>query len=315
MKTRLLVAVALATVTHSAQAQSRNAASPPPPARTEEPSKGRGAVINLRPKFKVGQVIRLKMDMRSSGKQTTASTPGLPATDASQSMSQEITLSLKVKETDPAAGTKLDLVYDSFKISMKTPDGQDVTFDTSSKKKDDPLADLLAPLAGLTMAVTMDKDGNITSVDSGEGGDLSSMLGGAGGLSQFTGADVVKNLFGPVMTTRKGAGEARVGESWTNDDVIDAPWGKMKLSTTQTLASHRGSLATIDLRGKFDLMPTSSTSPAPTIRDSLYTGKTLWNTETGMLDEMTMKQHLVVDQGQKGRSTHDMDVKVVRLSK
>ena len=288
-----------------------------PTPRTEQPSKQTGPRIDLRPRFKVGQEIHFKMSMTSSGKQTApAATPGEKPAESAQSMSQEIGLTLKVKETNKEIGSTLDLVYDSFKINMKTPDGQDVTFDSNAKKSDDPMADILGPLIGLTLTVKMDKDGNITTVNSGDGaGDISSLLGGASGLSSFTGADVVKNLFGPVMTTRKGAGEAHVGESWTNEDLIDAPYGKMKLSTTQTLSSVRGGIATIDLKGRFDLMPSSSTSPIPGIKDSSYSGTTLWNTELGILDEMTMKQHIAVDEGKSnGKSVNDLNVTVKRTT-
>jgi hypothetical protein len=311
-----LVPVVLSLAAGVATAQSKSQPTDNTP-RQEQPSKQTGPRIDLRPRFKVGQEIHFKMSMTSSGKQTApAATPGEKPTESAQSMSQEIGLTLKVKETNKETGSTLDLVYDSFKINMKTPDGQDVTFDSNAKKSDDPMADILGPLIGLTLTLKMDKDGNITTVNSGGGaGDISSLLGGASGLSSFTGADVVKNLFGPVMTTRKGAGEARVGESWTNEDLIDAPYGKMKLSTTQTLSSVRGGIATIDLKGRFDLMPSSSTSPIPGIKDSSYYGKTLWNTELGILDEMTMKQHIAVDEGKSnGKSVNDLNVTVKRTT-
>lgn len=318
-----LLLVTLAAAPSLAQSRDSRPSTPPSKIRDESPAKRTGPKIDLRPRFTKGQTIKFKMAMTNSGKQvvSTPTTPGTltpttPPTETTQNMSQEIGLTLKVKDTNKETGSTLDLIYDSFKISMKGPDGSDITFDCNGKNSDDPMSGLLAPLVGLTLELKMDKDGNITSVTTGEGGeagDIASLLGGASGMKSLTSADVVKNLFGPIMTTRKGAGEAHVGESWTNEDLIDAPWGKMKLSTTQTLSSARGSVATIDLKGKFDLQPSSGTSPAPNIRDSLYVGKTLWNTQLGMLDEMTMTQRLVVEPSQGSKSVNEMNVKVTRV--
>lgn len=274
--------------------------------------------IDLRPRFEVGKPQRFRLTLTSRGKDVTPAAPGTPSTSTDTSMSQEIELSLVAREVDPQKGAKLDLVYDSMKLSMKTPDGEQVTLDTASKDRNDPLSELLAPLAGLKVAIDMDKDGNITSMDAGAPMDPAALLGtagGGGGGPSINAADLVRNLLGPVNTSAKSPGQASVGESWTTQDSIDAAWGHMRLSTTHTLSSHRGNVATIDTRGIFALSPTSSTSPAPTIRDSAYTGRTSWNTDAHMLDEMTLKQRLVVDKGTAGTSTQEMDVKVKRLSR
>lgn len=299
----------------SAHAQSSRERTPP----TGQTSDA-AAVINLRPKFDVGKPQRFRIDLTTRGKDVAPSSPGTPSTPVDTSMSQEIEISLVAREVDPERGSTLDLIYESMKISMKTPDGQQITIDTASKDKNDPLAGLLAPLAGLKVGIQMDKDGNITTMDAGAGGAMSvdpaALLGGGGGNGpSINAADVVRNLLGPVTTTAKSPGQASVGESWTTQDTINAAWGRMQLSTTHTLSSHRGNVATIDTRGKFDLLPSSSTSPAPAIRDSLYTGRTSWNTQARMIDEMTLKQRLVINKGTAGTSTQEMDVKVKRLSR
>jgi len=282
---------------------------PPPPNVPTRP--GTGALINLRPKFTKGQVIKFKMNMTSSGTQNLPSIDrGQPLQPLKQSMSQEIGLSLKVTETTPNENTKADLVYDTVKLSMTTPDGSKVEFDSTKPPAGDadPIAMMLKSLVGLSMTLTIDKDGNITSVDSS-----SSPLADAGMLKAFTGADVVKNLFGPITTTSKSNGEARVGESWTNEDQIDAPWGKMRLATTHTLVSHRASVASITINGRMSLEPPTTTTPVPAIRKSSYTGQHLWNTELGMLSEMTMRQHLELDSAETGTSSQSMEVSVKRL--
>jgi hypothetical protein len=282
---------------------------PPPPNVPKKP--GTGAMVNLRPKFTKGQVIKFKMNMASSGVQTLPNIDkGQPLQPLKQSMTQELGLSLKVTETAANENTKADLVYDTVKLSMTTPDGSKVEFDSTKPPAGDadPIATMLKSLVGLSLTLTIDKDGNITSVDSSN-----SPLADSGMLKAFTGGDVVKNLFGPITTTSKSNGEARVGESWTNQDQIDAPWGKMNLATTHTLVSHRSSIASITINGRLTLEPPTSTTPVPAIRNSSYTGQHLWNTELGMLSEMTMRQHLELESAETGNSTQTMEVSVKRL--
>ena len=314
MKPLPLAALLAMLVVPHAVAQTSRDRTPP-----QRQSGDAAAVINLRPKFEVGKPQRFRIDLTARGKDVAPASPGTPSTPIDTSMSQEIEISLVAREVDAERGSTLDLVYESMKISMKTPDGQQLTIDTNSKDKDDPLAGLLAPLAGLKVAIQMDKDGNITTMDAGAGGalpmDPAALLGGGGNGPSINAADVVRNLLGPVTTTAKSPGQASVGESWTTQDTINAAWGRMQLSTTHTLSSHRGNVATIDTRGRFDLLPSSSTSPAPTIRDSMYTGRTSWNTQARMIDEMTLKQRLVINKGASGTSSQEMDVKVKRLGR
>lgn len=311
MKTFPIVGLlALVTLPHAV-------AQPPRDTNPTPRQQGRSSSIDLRPRFEVGKPHRFRLTLTSRGKDVAPSTPGAPSTTVDTSMSQEIELSIVAREVDARNGSKLDLVYESLKLSMKTPDGEQVTLDTASKDKDDPLAELLAPLAGLKIAIDIDKDGNITSMDAGASVDPAALLGAGGGGHgpSINAADLVRNLLGPVNTTSKSPGQASVGESWSTQDTIEAAWGRMRLTTTHTLSSHRGNVATIDTRGMFALTPASATSPAPVIRDSAYAGRTAWNTEAHMLDELTLKQRLVVDKGTAGTSTQDMDVKVKRLGR
>lgn len=269
-----------------------------PPARAPD---ARSAKVDLRPKFKVGQTVRFKLNMQASGSDQSAEMG-----DMSQSMTQEIGIALKVKEADKERGTLIDLVYESIKLKIKPPGGGDeIEFDSTKKADDDPIAALLKPIVGLTLQIRADKDGNITGLESGALG------GAAAGLAgQFTGADVIKSLIGPIVTLRRGSGEAAVGESWTNEDVMDAPWGKMKIATTNTLKSHRGGIADIDIKGVFSLDAQSAGGQVPSIKDSMMTGNAKWNTETGMLTEMNTRQKLTLEGGPVGKSVKEMTLKV-----
>jgi len=228
-------------------------------------------------------------------------------------------------------------VYDSIKLTMKQGDGEAITLDSGTpgggKKGEelDELGGLFSPLVGLTLRVEMDANGNISELKSGGGGgggegkgemgDVSGLISSLGGGSMGGGlgsGDLVNSLLGPVTSSRAGTGEARVGDSWTNEDLVDGAGGKMKLTTVHTLQSHRDGVATLDQKGRFDLQPVSAGagsgvgSGVPTIRESMFSGRTVWSTREGMLDSMTFKQKLVIETGREGTSFNEMDVRVVR---
>ncbi|MBL9001713.1 MAG: hypothetical protein JNK25_11315 [Phycisphaerae bacterium] len=265
---------------------------------------GAGAKVDLRPKFKAGQTHKFKLQMQASGRDESAELG-----TQTQSISQEIGIALKVKTADREKGATLDLVYESIKIRLKPPGGGDeIEFDSTKKAGDDPIAMILQPIVGLTLQLTADKDGNITGLET------AGLSGVAAGLAgQFTGADVIKNLIGPIFTLRRGGGEAAVGESWTNEDRIDAPWGKINLITTNTLKSHKANIADIDIKGAFSLDAASAGGQVPSIKDSLLTGSARWNTETGMLTEMNTRQKLSMESAASGKSIKEMTLKVTAV--
>jgi hypothetical protein len=265
--------------------------------------------VNLRPKWKKGQEVRFKLSLESSS--TDSAQGSAPQT---QSMAQELGLVLRCKETDAEAGSQLELVYESMKARIRSP-LMNVDFDSSKPAKaDDPADTALRSVVGLTLPVRMDKDGNITSVGSGEGGE--SAVGAL--VGQFTGADVIKGLFGPIFMARKGAGEAAVGESWTTEDTIDGAAGTIRLTMTHTLDSHAGGRANISMKGKATLTAAGAGGPQAAIRDSAITGKTVWDTEAGMLSTMESRQRLTVEtratkDAAGTTTTQDMKVNVVRV--
>ncbi len=253
---------------------------------------------------------------RSPETPVSPATPGLPSSVGERTgMEQRIGITLKVTDATPEKGATFDLVFDSLSVTITTPDGERLTFD-SSKGSDDPLSGLLAPLIGQAINVRMDKDGNITSAGMGGALDPAAITGAltGGSANGPNAADVFKNMLGPISSASKAKGEARVGERWTNRDSIDAPWGQMRLTTNHTLTSHRGGVATIDMMGQYDLEPSSSTGGglAPRIRESIYKGQTLWNTSKGVLDSLTFTQKLMVESGKAGTSGNEMSVKVTR---
>jgi hypothetical protein len=162
-----------------------------------QPATKAGPKADLRPKFKVGQETRFKLDLDSNGTQAT------PAAGEGQPLKQTMgaTILFKCRDTNPETGSTLEVVYETLKLKMQRP-GISVDFDSSKPSNpDDPMDATIGSILGTKLNVKMDKDGNITSVD-----------GGAGDMAeQFSGADLMKNMFGPLFTTKKGTGQAAVG--------------------------------------------------------------------------------------------------------
>jgi hypothetical protein len=266
----------------------------PTPATTKASGK-----IDLRPHFKVGQETRLKMETDVSRKEGDAK-----ADSTSQSMSG--TLLLRCTQTDPETGSTLDAVFETFKFTMKGPAGN---IDFDSTKPGGPGEDLLGDILKTPLTVKMDPDGNITSVSGGAMGALGE------GMSA---GDLLKGLFGPIATAKKGTGQVNVGDRWTNEDTMDAGLGTVRITTTNTLKSYVSPMATIGLTGTFSLDP-SSASKGVSIRDSSLAGEVKWDTEAGMIDSMNVKQKCSVEQRQdKGPPKHETDeitTKVTRVKK
>ncbi|NUQ67696.1 MAG: hypothetical protein HUU18_05395 [Phycisphaerales bacterium] len=304
-RTRLVTGVLLAGLSFMA-------AAPSPCSGAETLQRQEGRKINLRPKFTKGQEIRYTMRLDASTKLAGEAAPG-----DGQRIEQDIGLLLRVRDVSPETGASVDLVYESLKFKLTQGDTV-MDFDsTKPARKDEPADAMLRPIVGLTLELKIDKDGNITSVSGGE-----KLAAGPGAMlaNNFTGADVIRSLMGRVMTLRRGTGEASVGESWTDEDVIASMMGDMKITTTTTLKSMNGATATLGLRGVFGLSPTGGTTGLPSIsvKDSTYTGEAQWNTETGTLQSMTTRQTIAVEQtlGDKTlRSTNELVTTVRRVQK
>lgn len=262
--------------------------------------------ISLRPRLKVNDEHRFKMVLNIDGKQT-----GMGA-EQKQMSKQEIGLVLRVKQAGET-GSTLELVYESIKFVMESGDVK-MEFDSASPAKSDemnPVAPMLRPIVGTTLTLQMDKNGNITSVKGGE-----SLAGtpAADIAGQFTGDDVIKNLFGPIFSAKTDDGEAAIGETWTSDDTIESPMGNMKIKMIKTLKSVSGGVAKIDLNGSVTL-DASANGPV-SIKDSSIKGNVDWDTESGMLTGMQTQQKLIVEStmgDQKVTSTQDMKMNLTKV--
>lgn len=313
-----------------------SAAEPPP----GQPAESRSGEVDLRPRFRKGDQTRFIMTIDSSGQTADVQAtppgrgkrPGTPAKSATpaadQTMKQELGLLLRVKEADPEKGATVELVYESLKVEMRTPD-LEVSFDSTRKPappaapsqspgaamptEQDIVDAMLRPMVGATITMQIDPDGNITSTSGGSAlsmaGMLSAMAGLTGGpMPAATGGDALGSLF----SVAKGRGSAAVGESWTTEDTLDNSLiGSFRISNKTTLKSHARGLAELAFEGRLD--PGSQAAPgllsgSAQIKESDFTGRATWDTQRGMLKSMTSEQRTVMDAAIPDTETGQRDV-------
>lgn len=325
----------------------------PSPASTPAPPDqvGKGALVDLRPKFRAGQTFKLKMGNTST---STIHMPGgldvlddpkpagpgkAPAKeeDASQSKTtQEFVLVFKTTGVAEDGTATVDVTFDSIKMKIESEWLTD-EFDSTKPAKPakapsaDPLQQLggtpmleqsLRPLVGDKLTLTVDRNGNVTKVDGGERfatlfGGLGGSPGGAPGAPGGS-SGTAKNLFGSIFTLDKTRPQARVGDRWTTRDTMDlAMTGGLTMSTTYTLRDAKGGRATLGVNGR---MESSSAAPTPDvpfrIKSCTHDGQCVWNTEDGFIETLDSAQKLETEinlGGKAGRSTSEQRTTVTRI--
>ncbi|HYF15907.1 MAG TPA: DUF6263 family protein [Phycisphaerales bacterium] len=241
-----------------------------------------GKEIDLRPKFRKGQETRYTLKMDTTSEQRTGED------SAKQTTTQEIDLTLRVKDVGQDGGATVEMVYDALKLKSDSPLSAWEFDSKSPPSKDGDVGALLRPVVGLTLTMQTDATGAITSVSTPPGGAVSGDT-----LGQFTGADMVKSMFGPITGIARGDGTASVGATWVNESVMTAALGAMRMRNTYTLRAHRGNTADLDISGTVSL--DGGSQGLFTIREGSTKGNAAWDTEAGILASMDMTLRTIVD--------------------
>jgi len=123
------------------------------------------------------------------------------------------------------------------------------------------------------------------------------------------------DLFGPLFTARKGAGMARVGESWEDVDTIDnALIGRFKMTTRHTLRSAFADQASVDMTGRIEPGSEAPGAGAGQIKESSFSGAYVWDTERGMLKRMDSTMRVRMEQTTDGVRTETRNESVVKVT-
>lgn len=291
--------------------------------------------IDLRPKFERGQEVKFKLEVNNvstapvdnsdplddpedakarNQRRPAPQKPAKPELERTKSKI-EFGMTLKVKDVDEAHNATVDLIFTTVKVSIDGPQLKE-EFDSTKprpKKKDeaDVMGTVLAPLVGSTFTMKIDRSGNITSVTGGDGfAMLAQVVPGAGGGGSLP------QVFGPIFTSRKGDGLARIGESWENEDKLDSGlMGDFKMITRHSLSSHSGNVARVNILGR--IAPGTQAPGATTfqLKDSSYSGKYLWDTKAGMLKSMDTRMSIKVEHKLKDQPTEVTNETVTKLTR
>jgi hypothetical protein len=229
-----------------------------------------------------------------------------------------------VKEADADRGATVELIYESLKLDLRTPD-MEFEFDSTQKAgrktprtggdpaslmptDQDLVEAMLRPMVGATITLEVDPDGNITSATGGGALSMTGMLGAVSAMSGgsgLTGALPTTgggggDVLGSIFTAARGRGSARVGESWTTTDKLDGSGiGSFTMTNKTTLKSHANATADLAFEGR--IVPGSSEAGAgllggsAQVKESDFTGRAGWDTERGMLKTLTSEQRTVMD--------------------
>lgn len=295
---------------------------PREPSKTIRP--GTGREVDLRPRFRVGEDLRYVMVLENDGV-----TEMPPLESSKQNSRQRVEFRLRTVETDPEKGSTVELIYEAIRVTIDSGDTK-IEYDSAKPAQSprsrvpapdpalpDPsaaLAEALAPVVGTTLTLTVLPDGSITGVSGGS--ELSSALAGrfAGPIADPQG---VKDLFGPIFTSRSPKPTAKQGESWRHEDVIDlALLGRLRLTTDHTLKSVKGDTATIDFQGRMELDSEAAAMPRGIrLSDTVYKGAYLWDSASGSLESMEQTQGFTLSGDMEGASVRISSKGTVRIER
>jgi len=265
--------------------------------------------VDLRPRFIAGHELLYRMTTHGTGStsipsledplsEPRAAAPAKPAAagkpaEPDQETTQVVEVRFRVVDAVPDRPATIRMTFDSFKVNTRGPLGETI-FDSTApagKDGDDPGAAALRQVVGTTLTLRVDSDGNITEVSGGEsllegwaGDPAATLVSGAG----------VKQAWGPIFTGRKGSGRASVGEKWTTTDSLElSPIGAFVITTESVLASARAGLANVEFKGRIEPSRESTgTGKGIQIRSASHAGTYQWDTASGSLRSLTMKQSL-----------------------
>lgn len=309
-----------------------------------------GQEVDLRPKFEQGQVVRYKLEQNSTSK---TSADRDKTKNTSSQMDQTIWIAMRTMQVDESGVATVEVSYERVSLSIdsdefkgaydtaepaatapSTPAAKPPTTKspttrppgTPSRPATPPTrnpddrenAEMLAlavrPMLDSKMTLKIDAAGNIISATGGAGLSPSSLVGLDGLKSLPSNSNA--GLLGPIFTAKKSSGRARIGESWTSDDTLDASvLGSVKMRTTHTLRSAAAGIASVDLAGMIDKSSEGKSGPLQ-IKDSTFAGRYKWDTAKGQLESMDINQSIAMEIAIEGlmlSSSHKARTRLTRL--
>ena len=268
---------------------------------------------NLRPKFSTGQETRYTMEFAAN--QSTSS-PAFSGAEQRTVYSQKLGLLRRVKEASDA-GTTIELVVESAKVSMKSGPMMSEDFDSASPPEHDAtnqLAGGIRAIIGKPVTIRLGPDGRIASIT---GNKELIPQGPEGQVAQaLVGDEMLRSTLSPLWSLDRAPATATTGQKWQRIDQAPAPpVGTMTVTTDQTLTSIDKGKALIDVSGSIELKHDGNSLPAE-LKSSSLSGQYIWDTVAGMLERQEVVQKMEMSatlQGAAFTIASDLTVKLARV--
>lgn len=212
-------------------------------------------------------------------------------------LDQTLTLELTVKSSDKELGSTVELKITRVRATITTPDAS-TTVDSNQPANPssgaDPIALALTQIAGTTLTLTVEPNGNITkSEGGGETLGLTSLLGDGG-------AALPKDALGLISSSSSTPPRVKVGQRWTTtSSLAGSLLGDAAVTTTHTLKKLKGSDAEVQMQGSMEPAPRDKgTSPAASlfkVTSATTSGTYHWDTTLGWITSLSMSQRTRIE--------------------
>jgi hypothetical protein len=172
---------------------------------------------------------------------------------------------------------------------------------------DQVLATAVKGIVGTVVTMKFDANGNITHVSGTgslvPGGNLGTLGPGGlvppgGGVAGGMGAGGGSAAAAWSISSPGQSGFAKVGQTWKNSESLgQTPIGDLSMETEHTLRSASGGRATVSVNGRVQ-QGSAAGGGAPNtyqVRNGVYRGTYVWDTEQGQLAEMQTDQQVDID--------------------
>lgn len=197
-------------------------------------------------------------------------------------------------------GAELELELKAVKASATVPSG-DFNWDSTAPRDDseivNPIAQAFRPIIGAVLKISVNADGNISSVQPDPRVNPNSRGPLAPNIQALVGPDLVRVRWNSVLWVKDGRKPANAGEKWTNTDELNAAAvGKYAFVTNNTLASVKDGVAAITFEGRIELAGAEpGKNPAGTIKDQMLKGMVEWDTTSGSTKKFVHEQRQTLD--------------------
>ncbi len=264
------------------------------------PALGAEKGVSLRPKLTKGATARFTVT--TEGSNTTWSDAFLQG-ETTQTVNREIRVAHKVIESSES-GAVVELTYERIKLSVQVPAMNMIhAFDSQtppSRDADSPIAEVMRPLVGATITLTIGSDGQIKNVKSPRSLAKPGPLGAL--PNELLDPEFIRKTYANLYSVNCAKASAAPGDTWTFAESRPLFAGaKLNIGYSYKMASATGQEASITSTGKAEVaMPApnaagnnnGSNKPSTELKASSFEGSVTWDSKAGMARSVTRSERL-----------------------